>query len=265
MRKKFLVVMRNVLVMALLLSFGAQAAEYDVTVAQVQRKLHNLGYHPGDIDGVLGKQTVVALQQFQQRLGLAATGKLDAKTKEKLGVRRASFSKAQLRNTPALMSAEDIVLMIRERGFNHPEDYAEIGLSPTNIGNFPHNYELKSLKGQSVVIDHVTGLMWQQSAEAFVPGEILPTHISKMNANHYAGFTDWRLPTIEELASLMEGPEKKLDFIDDIFEIPLYYCVSADRVVGQTASAWVVSFEDGYIIDRDLNDTVFMLLVRSTR
>ena len=49
-------------------------------VRQVQRKLNDMGYHAGSVDGVLGPQTDSALRQFQHARYLDATGHIDSKT-----------------------------------------------------------------------------------------------------------------------------------------------------------------------------------------
>jgi hypothetical protein len=50
-------------------------------VTGVQGRLSNLGYSPGDIDGVLGPRTAAALGAFQKDNGLLVTGELDDATK----------------------------------------------------------------------------------------------------------------------------------------------------------------------------------------
>ncbi len=53
-------------------------------VQAAQRQLHQQGYNPGPIDGIMGGYTRTALRQFQQKQGLAVTGRLDTKTKARL-------------------------------------------------------------------------------------------------------------------------------------------------------------------------------------
>lgn len=54
-------------------------------VQRVQRSLASAGYTPGPIDGVLGHQTMVAVERFQNARGLA-TGGLTFDTLDKLGI-----------------------------------------------------------------------------------------------------------------------------------------------------------------------------------
>lgn len=68
-------------------SFGtAFAAKYDQMVYDAQKRLTELEYNPGPIDGAWGKKTEAALKQFQTDQGLAVTGKLDEETIQKLDI-----------------------------------------------------------------------------------------------------------------------------------------------------------------------------------
>ena len=44
------------------------------TVLDIQRRLTSLGYIPGPLDGITGRQTIAAVKQFQRARGLAADG-----------------------------------------------------------------------------------------------------------------------------------------------------------------------------------------------
>jgi hypothetical protein len=55
-------------------------------IRQAQRQLQEAGFTPGSIDGVLGPQTRVALQQYQAKRGLPKTGELDEATRKALGI-----------------------------------------------------------------------------------------------------------------------------------------------------------------------------------
>lgn len=50
----------------------------------VQKRLKNLGFYGGEIDGRLNEGTAVALREFQGGNGLQVTGQADAATKDKL-------------------------------------------------------------------------------------------------------------------------------------------------------------------------------------
>ena len=55
-------------------------------IEKVQKSLIDKGYHPGNVDGVLGPRTRAAIRQYQKSETLPVTGRLDADTAGKLGV-----------------------------------------------------------------------------------------------------------------------------------------------------------------------------------
>lgn len=78
-----------------------------------------------------------------------------------------------------------------------------------------------SLKGEVVVLDRETGLMWQRSAS---PGRLAWkegfSYIASLNTQRFAGHGDWRYPTKEELATLVLPEEDRRTglFLDHLFE-----------------------------------------------
>lgn len=54
------------------------------TVAGLQGRLCNLGYHPGPVDGQAGPMTRGAISSFQRAEGLPVTGEADATTRSRL-------------------------------------------------------------------------------------------------------------------------------------------------------------------------------------
>jgi len=65
--------------------------------------------------------------------------------------------------------------------------------------------------GDGTVTDNVTGLMWQQSPDTDGDGDIdaddkltYDQAVARASTLNLGGYTDWRLPTIKELYSLIE-------------------------------------------------------------
>jgi hypothetical protein len=59
---------------------------YNQTVYEAQKKLKELGYPPGPLDGIWGRQTEFAIKIFQQDHGLPVTGRLTKETLTALGL-----------------------------------------------------------------------------------------------------------------------------------------------------------------------------------
>jgi Putative peptidoglycan binding domain len=70
------------LAMAVPIEAPAQTASPEI--AEIQRRLADLGYDAGAADGLLGPQTRAALGAFQADQGLSATGRPDAETRRAL-------------------------------------------------------------------------------------------------------------------------------------------------------------------------------------
>jgi len=59
----------------------------DLQVRAAQIALRRLGYHPGTVDGFMGRMTISALHEFQADSSIPARGTLNSQTLELLGVR----------------------------------------------------------------------------------------------------------------------------------------------------------------------------------
>ncbi len=156
----------------------------------------------------------------------------------------------ELRSQPAKLLAGSIAQMVREKRFHHPGAKTKDGVSLSAIGGFQHDYEAKAIAGDKVIIDHATGLMWQQSGSADgLHEKVAAAYIEELNREGFAGFSDWRLPTIEELGSLMEpiGKNRGL-FIDPLFDARQETLRSADAGSG-VKTRWWADFFEGVVDD----------------
>lgn len=127
---------------------------------------------------------------------------------------RDNVSRIRLRTEYKTVDIEEIGTIIRRLGFQTGRN----GRYP-EAGDFQNQFEQKSLAGNDVIMDHATGLMWHRSgSEKPLSYYDAKGWTADMNIQKYAGYSDWRIPTIEEVASLFET--KKMDGqlqIDSIF------------------------------------------------
>ncbi|MCP5002491.1 MAG: DUF1566 domain-containing protein [Planctomycetes bacterium] len=109
-----------------------------------------------------------------------------------------------------------------------------------------HRYEPRSENGVGVVIDHATGLMWIQSGSAnFMKWHEAKVWVGGLNSRKYAGYGDWRLPTLDEAVSLLEPGKKRALYIDPVFDEEQWGIWSCDKHV--TGQGWSVYFSLGNV------------------
>jgi tetratricopeptide (TPR) repeat protein len=110
-----------------------------------------------------------------------------------------------------------------------------------------HIYEKKSINGNKVVLDHATGLMWHQSGSYFeMNWKEANKWVQNLNKEGYAGHKDWRLPTVEEAASLLESREKYGGlYIDSVFSNEQKWIWTGDK--HSMLGTWYVCFYGGNV------------------
>jgi peptidoglycan hydrolase-like protein with peptidoglycan-binding domain len=69
---------------------GMNQSGRSVKVRTAQQALADKGYNPGTVDGLMGPKTRAAVEDFQRKEGLEASGQLDMKTMSRLGTSESS-------------------------------------------------------------------------------------------------------------------------------------------------------------------------------
>ncbi len=125
----------------------------------------------------------------------------------------------------------------------------------------PHSYDLGT---DGVVIDRVTGLMWQRN----LPNTFLtlPQAASSCERLALAGHDDWRLPSRIELVSLLDTRRIQPAIDVDAFPgTPNDWFWTSSLAADDPGAAWYVYFYFGYPKTDGATNTFSVRCVRSTR
>lgn len=109
------------------------------------------------------------------------------------------------------------------------------------------------LKETAAITDQTTGLVWQQSGSDYpLTWEQAYRYIRKLNEETFAGFGRWRLPTVDELMSLLtESPRAENFCMEPIFDQTQKWLWSCDR--RSYTAAWYVSVDMGFVSWQDFS------------
>lgn len=139
-----------------------------------------------------------------------------------------------LPDQPAELSEEDVVALIHEY---HLVDHER---SPDG------SYEacLADCGDGLTVVDKISGLMWQREGIDIMSNRSMRKEVAKRNEQKFAGYSDWRLPTMAEALSLMRREKNSKDqFIHPCFSsMQPFIFVDATRKPG---GYWFVDFKHG--------------------
>jgi uncharacterized caspase-like protein len=116
--------------------------------------------------------------------------------------------------------------------------------------------------GDGTITDHATGLIWQKSGSPnYMNYENAKAYIEELNSKKFAGYIDWRLPTVDELKSLLTSErQSKVLYINPIFDSKQIWCWTSDTRA--SGGAWGVYFSHGSV-DWDYGSTLCVRAVRS--
>jgi serine/threonine-protein kinase len=117
----------------------------------------------------------------------------------------------------------------------------------------PDHYHRQKFKRHNELIHApVIGLIWQQSGSPFaMTWDEAKAYVQYLNRIEYNGIKIWRLPTVEELITLLTPPPTREDYcLDPLFERGLRWVWSSDRCTYR--AAWVADVEMGYITRQDM-------------
>lgn len=139
-----------------------------------------------------------------------------------------------LPSEPAEMSEEDVAALVRQYNFADQERNPNGDFAKSMVDN-----------GDGLTVtDLATGLMWQRGGVDIMSHRSMRREVGRINAEGFAGYSDWRLPSMAEALSLLE-PEKLANnqYLHRCFsgEQPFVFVDAVRKPGGQ----WFVDYKQG--------------------
>lgn len=184
-----------------------------------------------------------------------------AQLKEGISLQDLSKKKSKLtyslRNVYHTLTTNDVESIIKRYGF-YDKNY-------NTTGYFKNDFEKKDVNGNPVIIDFKTGLMWHpEGSETEVEQKRIPRWLKELNGKQYAGYSDWRLPTLEEAASLLKGDKNNKGlYIDPLFSGKQKRIWTGDKF--EANNLWVLRFYTGIVLGSEDGAIHYIRPVRSMK
>jgi len=166
-------------------------------------------------------------------------------------------TKQYLRSTPMTYTKKQVIDMIQK--FN----FYEAQFNPN--GGYPNRF-VDNRNG--TITDNETQLMWQKSGtREMVSWKKAPEYIDRLNNRKFSGYSNWRLPTLEELLTLTEPRHSRQGlYISSFFSQKQGIVASSDSCSYDGKNLpWYISFLRGIsnCISYNLIDEFHVRAVRS--
>jgi serine/threonine protein kinase len=129
----------------------------------------------------------------------------------------------------------------------------------------PRTYRINRFREPvtGTITDDLTGLTWQQSGSKYPQTWHRAHHyVARLNALEFGGFQNWRLPTADELITLLKPPSQGRDMcIEPLFDTTQRWIWSADR--RSFIAAYFVDIELGFMGWQDFSAPFYVRAVCS--
>jgi len=131
-------------------------------------------------------------------------------------------------------------------------------------GHYQTGVDSSYSRANEIVTDNITGLMWQDNAEVTTTKKEWDLATSYCQSLSLSSYTDWRLPTIKELQTII-SLSKSFPSIDNTFKkiastTNIYW--SSSEATKLTNEAWSVRFNYGYTMHLNKDERHYVRCVR---
>jgi len=145
-------------------------------------------------------------------------------------------AKTSLRENPAFLRYRELRQTFELDTLMRPQQFT------------PHRFAINS---RQLLHCSDTGLLWQREGAGFpLNWNKAHDYIDFLNSRNWQGHSTWRLPTIEELFSLLRPPTLQRDFcFESYFSQDIHWLWSCDSCTKK--KAWTVDIQESYIQELD--------------
>jgi hypothetical protein len=196
-----------------------------------------------------GRHAEEVQKKIEELIELEKKGKAERK--------KWAASRLKLRSRYKMLASSEIRSRIIKLGFF--EKYYN------KTGDFRNHYEARTVNNHKIILDYATGLIWHQAGSVeHVDYQKALLWVKELNQQEYAGYSDWRLPTLEETVSLLESSESKYFlYIDPLFSRVQKHIWTGDKYGNNRI--WAVDFYSGDVNRVPFNSESFVRPVRSEK
>ena len=127
--------------------------------------------------------------------------------------------------------------------------YSFFDITRNILGTFENHFVDNN---DGTVTDKATGLMWQKSGSASsLDNRSAKEYIKRLNRQRFSGYSDWRMPTVQELASLLNKSRINGVHMAPVFDNKQIRCWTIDPCDTDYdtffSGLWIVNFKYGKI------------------
>lgn len=147
--KKYLVILTLSLLLIVGISYGVSSfvsinTPQTISVATksenkiIQQRLKNWGYYKGNIDGIIGPQSISAIKKFQKNNGLVVDGIVGPKTAAAIGITLSSSSSSKQSSSDLYLLAKLVHAEARGEPYTGKVAVAAVILNRVKSSQFPN-------------------------------------------------------------------------------------------------------------------------------